>query len=44
MIADHKKVSKFINWAVDTKFADFSVWGPAHIAQALDGDGKGGKK
>ena len=26
MIAGRKEVSKFIDWAADIKFADFSVW------------------
>ena len=43
MIAGRKELSKFIDWAADIKFADFSVWGNALIAFCLDGVGLGGK-
>ena len=43
-VTGHKEVSKFIDWAADREFADFSVWGGAHNAPVLDGDGKGGNK
>jgi hypothetical protein len=42
MIAGRKEVSKFIDWAADIKFADFSVWGHAQTCAAFDGDGQGG--
>ena len=43
-VTGHKEVSKFIDWAADREFADFSVWGGAHSAHALDGEGRGGKE
>jgi hypothetical protein len=43
MIAGHKEVSKFIDWAADIKFADFPVWGHAQTAPASKGDTAGGK-
>ena len=35
MIAGRKEVSKFIDWAADIKFADFSVWSHARICACL---------
>ena len=43
MIAGRKELSKFIDWAADIKFADFSVWGHARLALTSGGDGLGGK-
>ena len=43
MIAGRKEVSKFIDWAADIKFADFSVWGHAQTCAASGGDGRGEK-
>ena len=43
MFAGRKEVSKFIDWAADIKFADFSVWGQARPALTFDGDGRGEK-
>jgi hypothetical protein len=32
MIAGRKELSKFMVWAADIKFAEFSVWDHAHFA------------
>ena len=42
MIAGRKEVSKFIDWAADIKFADFSVWRLRMRGSPSDGDGQGG--